>query len=268
MKHFYLGAFILLSLANPSQSQEINLGPRATALGNTGVALQGVWSLQSNQAGMAALKSPVASISYQNNFINPELRTQSAVAAWPIKRNTLGLSMQSYGFSAYSEQKIGFAYARSFGNTVSASLNVNVHQVKIAQYGNAKTYSVDAGLQYQAFEKLLIGTHVSNPYRSSYDKDVDAFIPVCIEFGAAYKFSDKVLINTGVIKTLNALTDFRFGLEYSILNVLAFRGGISLSSFREFAGFGYQYQNINVDAAVSADPHLGYFPQLALSYEF
>lgn len=268
MKHIYLSVFILMSVAFSTYSQEINLGPRATALGNTGVALQEVWSLQSNQAGLTDLKNPVASISYRNNFLNPELSTQAAVVAYPFKQNVVGFSLQSYGFSAYSEQKLGFTYAKGFGNTLSVSLNFNVHQIKIEQYGSDRTISVEAGLQYKPSEKLIIGAHVANPYRASYDSEVNAVLPVSIEFGAAYKFTDKLLLNSCVVKEISSLTDLRFGLEYSIANAFAVRGGIAVNSFKQFAGFGYKYQQIMVDAAVSVDPHLGYSPQLALSYEF
>lgn len=268
MKYSYLGAFILLSFAFPLFSQDINLGPRATALGNTGVALQDVWSLQSNQAGLTTLKRAVASISYRNSFLNPDLNTQSAIIAIPTKKGVFGLSLQTYGFSAYSEQKVGFSYAKAFGKSVSTSLNFNIHQVKIQQYGSAKTFSVDAGIQYKPSDKLILGTHISNPYQASYNREVDAMVPLSIEFGMAYTFSDKLLMNTGVVKSLNSETDIRLGLEYSLLNCLALRGGLALKTFRQFAGFGYSLEKLRIDAAVTADANLGYSPQLALSYEF
>lgn len=248
--------------------QEINLGPRLTAIGNTGVAINDVWTLQSNQAGTTSLKKPTASVSYRNSYLNPELSTQSAVIVYPAGRNVMGLSLQNYGFSAYSEQKIGVSYAKRFGNSIAASLNFNLHQVKVAQYGSARAYSVEAGLQYHVDENLLIGTHISNPNRSAFDRDVNAFIPVSLEFGASYKFTDKVLLNSGIVKTLNSVTDFRCGLEYSVINWLAFRGGLAANPFRQFAGFGYQLNDLKIDAAASSHPNLGFSPQIALSYEF
>ncbi len=269
MKRFYLSAlYLLFSSAKPLYSQEINLGPRLTAIGNVAVALADVWSLQSNQAGIAGLKNPTASASYRNSFLNPELSTQSAVIAYPLGRNVLGLSLQNYGFSAYNEQKMGFSYAKRFGKSVSASLNFNLHQVKIAQYGSARAYSVEAGLQYMVDEKLVFGTHISNPNRNGFNPEVGAFIPVSLEFGASYKLSDKVLLNSGIVNTLNSTTDFRCGLEYSVINWLAFRGGLAMNPFRQFAGFGYKLQDIKIDAAASSHPDLGFSPQIALSYEF
>lgn len=260
---------MLLGIALPIFSQEINSGPRITALGNTGVALQDVWSLQSNQSGLSALKHPAASISYQNNYLNPELSTQSAVIAYPLHGgNVIGLSFHNYGFSAYSEQKIGISYARRFGSTISAAINFNLHQVKISQYGSARAYTAEAGLQYFVSENLIIGTHITNPGRSGFDTEVNAIIPVCLEFGASYKVTDKVLLNSGISKTLNSVTDIKCGLEYSAVNWLAFRGGMSANPFRQFAGFGCQLYDLKLDAAASSHPYLGFSPQIALSYEF
>ena len=269
MKRFYLSAlYLLFSFAKPLYSQEINLGPRLTALGNIGVAIVDVWSLQSNQAGITGLENPVASASYRNTFLNKDLSTQSAVMAYPIGRSVVGLSFQNYGFQAYNEQKVGFSYAKRFGKSVSASLNFNVHQVKIAQYGSAGAFSVEAGLLYKLGEKLIIGTHVSNPGRNGFDADVGAFIPVSLEFGASYKLSDKVLFNSGFVNTLDSDADFRCGLEYSVVSWLAFRGGVAADPFRQFAGFGYTLQDIKIDAAAASHPNLGFSPQIALSYEF
>jgi hypothetical protein len=86
--------------------------------------------------------------------------------------------------------------------------------------------------------------------------------------GAVYKFTDKVLLNSGVTKTLKSVTDLRCGLEYAVVNWLAFRGGLGVNPFRQFAGFGYQLNDLKVDAAASSHPFLGISPQIALSYEF
>lgn len=269
MKHFYLSAlYLLFSYTKPLYSQEINLGPRVTALGNIGVALSDVWSLQSNQSGLAFLQKPTASVSYRNSFLSAELHTQSAVFAYPFGRNVFGISFQNFGFTAYSEQKIGVAYAKRFGNDVSAALNLNLHQVNIPNYGGVQTYSIDAGLQYRVNQNFILGTHISNPGMSKYQTDVQALIPVSLEFGGSYRFSDKVLLNSGFVKVLDSTSDFRCGLEYSVVDWLAFRGGMSVNPFRQFAGIGYQLADLKIDAAASTHPDLGFSPQIALTYEF
>lgn len=237
-------------------------------MGSSGAAVQDVWSLQSNQAGIAGLRKPIASVAFQSQYLNPDLSTKSAVAVVPYKTNAFGLSFQSYGFSAYNEQKASFSFAKAFGDKILAALTFNYHQTKIAQYGNANAFSFEAGAQYQLIEGLLLGIHVANPTRSVYSNQLNVIIPAVFEAGAAYEFSDKLLLSTAFQKTLDQNTDFKAGLEYKAINWLAFRGGVSANPFRQYAGFGMLYKDIRVDVAVASHPTLGISPQLALSYEF
>lgn len=258
---------LYLLLTSIAVNAQVNAGPRITALGGSGVALQDTWSLQSNQAGIGALKKPVVSVAYEREFFNPELSRQSALLVLPYRNNSFGLSFQNYGFSVYNEQRAGFSYCRNFGDVLFAALSFNFHQLKIQQYGSARTYSVEFGLQYSINDKLLFGTHISNPSRSSYSEQAGA-VPVSMEFGASYKFSDNVLFNSGLVKILNSNLDLRTGLEYWMAGWLAVRGGISVNPFRQYAGFGFIHSGLRVDGAVSSHSVLGFSPQIALSYEF
>lgn len=246
---------------------QVNPGPRITALGLTGVAMQDVWSLQSNQAGLTAQKKFTIGIAYESEFFNPELSKQSVLLIYPNKRNVFGISFQNYGFSVYNEQRLGFAYARSFGS-ISAALDLNYHLISIQQYGSTQAYSVEAGLQYAFNDKLLIGAHLTNPNRSTYDHHINAGIPVTIEFGISYQISNGLLLNNGITKSLNSSTDVKGGLEYSMLHWMDLRGGISVNPFRQYIGIGCRYQSLRFDAAVGSHYALGYSPQVALSYEF
>ena len=264
MRHIYL---ICLLLSSKVFAQN-NTGSRIASMANAGVALQDVWSLMENQAGIANLENPIISIGYEQRFLDKELNTQSIVFAIPVKQNVFGLSFQKYGFSAFSEQKVGFAYAKRFGNTLFAALNFNYHQLTIQNYGSAKAFSAEAGIQYLANEKFMIGAHVANPNKSTYDEEAGTDIPVSLQVGASYKFSDKVLLASSLVKTLNSTMDVKLGLEYHLIKWLALRGGVSANSFKQYVGFGLNYQHFKIDLATSSHLALGYSPQLALSYEF
>lgn len=265
MKRFLLLTSIIIPIR---LSAQINPGPRSTALGLTGTVLQDIWSLQSNQAGLAVLQRPVMAAAVKNQFLDPDVNTKSAVLAVPFKQHVFGISFQSYGFSAYTEQRIGFTYARNFENTIFTALNFNYHQLRIANYGNTSTFSIEGGLQYKASEKLLIGAHIANPSQSSYEEQAVSAIPVKMEFGIAYRFTDKLLLNSALSKTLNSEADAGAGLEYAAAEWLALRGGLSANPLRQYGGFGLTYQKIKIDAAASSHPVLGLSPQIAVSYEF
>jgi hypothetical protein len=237
-------------------------------MGNAGVALQDVWAAQKNQAGLANLNNATIAIGYENRFSVKELGTQSAVFAIPLKKITLGAAFQSYGVDAFKEIKTGISLAKSFGPKLLIAVNLNYHQLKIENYGSSKSFSVDVGLQYEAFPHLWLGTHVSNPNQSKYGLNNEQIIPAHIQFGASYIFSNQLIISSEVEKTLDAQADFKAGLEYKVVKLVALRGGISVNPFKQFAGFGIHYEKLNIDFAVASHPVLGYSPQIAIGYEF
>lgn len=266
MKKFYF--FIFLGLLNLELKAQENYGPKITALGNAGVAIQDVWSAKKNQAGLAGITKPTISAGYENRFGVKELSTQSAVFALPIKSYTIGAAFQSYGVDSYNEVKTGLSFAKSFGPNLFLAVGVNYHQINITNYGNANSLSVDVGVQYKVLPKLWIASHIANPNQSKYSDITDQIIPAHIQFGANYIFSDQLLITSEIEKVLDSGADFKTGIEYKLVKFVALRGGISVNPFKQFAGFGVNYQKVVIDFAVASHPVLGYSPQISLGYEF
>ena len=264
MKHLY-GILFLIGF---NASAQINPGARFTAMAGTGVALQDVWSIQQNQAGLAAIQNFTVAIAYEKPFAGYELSTQSAIFILPYNKNVFGISFQRYGFSSYTEQRTALTYARSFGNKLQAALNFNYHLMKIEAYGAAQTYSVEAGIQYHLNEKASIAAHVANPTGNGHDSELKFAIPARLQVGASYLFSEKVLLAMAVEQNFYAQLDTKLGLEYQIIELLALRGGISAKPFKHYAGFGVNYHKLKMDIAASSQPVLGYSPQIAVSYEF
>jgi len=262
-------SFFLILLTEALNGQDTNPGSRLTSMGNTGAALQDVWSIQSNPAGIASLAAPAVGVTYQKNYPGTSLSTEAAVVVYPLKNHAFGLSFQSFGFSAYKELRIGFAYARKFGEAVYTALDFNYHQLSITSYGSTGTFSLDAGLQYKPSKELIIGVHVSNLSNSSYDQGAGAVIPVKLAVGASYHFSKELLLSTSVVAgNDDSGGDFRAGMEYCLLTQLAFRAGVGVHPFNQYAGLGYAFKQVSVDLAVSNHLVLGYNPQISLAYVF
>lgn len=258
---------IILLLQTPLYAQNYP-GPRSSALGSASMALQGSWSIQQNSAGISTLERPVLAFSYEQHFLDPELSSQSALLVLPINKHVLGLSFRRYGFSEYAEQSAGFAYARSFSGTLSLAIALRLHQIHINQYGNASALSLDAGMQFRLTERIMIGSFISNPGRSGYSNSPASNVPVGMSLGISYFFSDKVLVLTDLEKVLGRAMDLKFGLEYKPVKEYALRGGVSVNPYKQYAGFGFNFKGIVIDAAIISHPSLGISPNLGLSYEF
>jgi hypothetical protein len=266
MKMIYLlFACIIFNLCVEAQT---NYGPIISAMGNAGVAIQNIWSVQKNQAGIAVLKDPKIAFSFKNEFGIANYDTKSAVFAIPVKNYVLGAGIQTYGVENFIETKTSLSLAKMISPKLLFAFGFNYHQLIIENYESAKSFSIDLGLQYELFNKLWIGSHLSNPNQSNYGNNTDQIISTHIQFGACYSFSDQLLISTEIEKVIANEVDFKIGLSYQMAKIIAFRCGTSVNPFKQYGGFGLNYKKLNVDFAVSSHQILGLSPQISIGYEF
>ncbi|MEO8794412.1 MAG: hypothetical protein ABI390_03040 [Daejeonella sp.] len=259
---------IILLLISYNAKAQYNSGARLTAMALTGVSLQDIWSISSNQAGIVNITKTAVAIGYERPFADQELNSQSFLIVQPVQKGVLGIGLQKYGFSEYQLLKAGFTVARKFGNDISAAINLNYHELKISGYGSAKAFTAEAGVQYQLNEKIRLGAHVSNPGNAGFGKNIAADLPVALEFGASWKFTTKVLLAGAITQFNNSSSEIKLGVEYLILDWLSLRGGFSAEPAKQYAGFGINFQNLRFDFAAGSNPVIGYSPQVALGYEF
>ena len=263
MKYIFL-FFLLLHFKVNGQ----NPGPRLVAMGSGGTAIQDIWSLQQNPAGVADLKRPALAIAYERHVLVHDISTQTALFVFPYRRNVLGFSFERYGINEYTEQKAGLSYARRFGESFRLGIGFKYYQLSISQYGSAKALSVEAGFQLNVTDKFIIASHIANPDRSRYEDFSGSNLPVKLSFGASYRFSDRILMITDFRKLLNYPLDVMTGIEYNLIKWFSLRGGASANPFKQYTGFGITYNKIQLDVAVASHPSLGYSPQISLGYEF
>jgi len=267
MKVWYVLLFIFPYL-NQIFAQN-HVGARLTGIGENGTAVNDVWSMQANPAGISHLIKPTVSIGYAKHLFSNEISTQALVAVVPMSNNYTGFSFQHYGFTAYNELKMGLAYAKKFGNAFTAALNINYHQLKITNYGLKNGLSIDGGILYCYSERLIFGAFVQNPYKQKFSNiDIEAPIPTTFNIGASYHLTDKVLIAAGIDKIVERATAIRMGIEYKIIEILSLRTAISTQPFKQYAGFGLKYEKLSFDMASSYDENIGYSPQISIGYAF
>jgi hypothetical protein len=259
---------LLLFFYNCLQAQS-NLGPRLTAMGNNGVSSSDVWAMEINPAGISKLHETIIALNFTKYLFSDEITSQGIVAQTSFKNNYLGLHAYRSGFTAYSEIKSGFAYAKSFGDRLSIGLNLNLHQIKIANYGANSTFSVDVGTHYKINKQFTAGLSVLNLSKQKYSKaDISAEIPSTLNFGLSYFPSDKIELVAGASKTINQSINANIGIDYKLFNLLSLRAGFSIKPFKQYGGIGLNYKKFNFDITTSYNNNLGYIPQIALAYAF
>jgi hypothetical protein len=275
MKHLHL-AFLLIFLSaglKTPAADNLLSGARAGAMANATVAIHDFWAISHNQAGIANVDTITAGLFVENRFLLGDLSLAAAAAVLPTSSGNFGVSLQFFGGSIYSEGKAGLAYARRFGEKLSAGVQLNYMFTNIGDgYGSTGTVAAELGIICKILPNLYLGAHIFNPTKARLKAtghlDIKEYISTIIRTGAAYHFSDKVLLSLEVEKDIRHKPMAKFGLEYMITDGIFVRAGISNNPTLNAFGFGIQTGRLQLDISASYHYLLGYSPQTGAIYVF
>ncbi len=262
-----IGRCLILLLISYESLAQTYVGPNHQAMGFTGVALQGIYSLTANPAGLVGMERPTVSLNYQYHFLSTDITTQSALAALPTRLGVFGITALRYGLKgAYDEGKLGFTFARSLGPQFAMGMSLAYHQLYVPNYLSVSSLSVDLGVQYRLEQGMVIGFQYTNIGRADYGQDLYGTIPTAIRLGASCPLST-VLVSADVSYGFAYRLNGHVGIEYNVGERLYLRGGLSANPLQQHVGFGIHWDHFRFDVATTFHPRLGTSPQIGLSYE-
>lgn len=275
-----LGIVLISSVILFASNDNTSIGGRSAALANSSSTLNDFWSVHNNQAGMAGFNHIAVGFYYENRFMVKELGLRAGAFVLPTKSGVFGLNYNYFGYSKYNEQKVGLAYARSFGEVFSMGLQLDYLSTRIAEeYGNNNTFTFELGIRTKLSESFVLAAHVYNPIGVKIENEYDERIPTIIKLGLAYQLSDRLLIALETEKNLEYKPLIRGGIEYKIVEQAIVRIGystlpsiagaqsFSISSLYAF-GFGLNLKKLQIDFSSTIHQTLGWSPQISISYKF
>lgn len=237
-----------ISLAGPA-------GSRAAAMGGTSVCEQSLWALQNNPAGLAMLQGWHFGLYYENQWLLRQTALKSGVMAKDIPGvGCLGLSVRQYGWSQFSENKFGIAYARDFGPYLSIGLQADWLLLHYGEgYKDRNIPAFELGAQSQVTEKIRLGVYFFN-------------LSV-MRFGLAYQLTDNFVGQLEIEKD-NQYAGVRLssGFEYVLFERFCLRAGAQYNPNIICFGAGYVIRNIKVDMAAQMHQVLGTSIQISVEY--
>ncbi|MEZ5195668.1 MAG: hypothetical protein R2764_04515 [Bacteroidales bacterium] len=263
---------------NPEYSTP--LGGRSAAMGNASVTLNDFWSVCNNQAGLAFYKNIAAGFYYENRFMVKDLSMRVGAFVLPTGSGVFGLNYNYFGYSQYNQQKIGLAYARSFGDRFSAGIQLDYLSTRIAQdYGSSHAFTFEIGVQSEIVENLFVAAHIFNPVQVKLEDENNERIPAVVRFGVSYSVSKDLIIAIETEKDTDFKPLIRGGLEYTIVKEAIVRIGystlpatvgsenFSIASLYTF-GFGLKLNKFHLDLSSSVHQTLGWSPQVSIIFNF
>lgn len=264
---FWILIFLLgFTTTRAQNGTPMNAGARGAALGQSGVALDGIWGGIRNQAVLALLEKPVAGLLAENRFLLNEIKSLGAIAAIPTGFGAFGLQLQYFGFEQFNEQKIGLAYGRKLLENFSIGAQVDFVNTTIPDYGNKGVLTFELGIFTQLSPGLDLGIHAYSPVRV--ESVAGENLPTVVAAGFGYHASDKLLIIGEIEKDIDYQARIKVGVEYLPVPTLALRTGVSTNPTSLSFGAGLKIQEKFVlDIASNYHQVLGFSPGIGFLIE-
>ena len=242
---------------------------RYAGLGAYSVNFVDPFSMTSNTASLAQLKSGGFGVYGERRFMLEELGQYTAVVALPTKSyGTFAVQGDYFGSSGFNENQLGLAYARKVARMVDVGAKFNYHTVQVAGYGSASSINFEVGTIFHLTERLHTGVHVYNPLSSKLGSEGDERLASMYRVGLGYEVSDKVLVSTEIVKQEDVPVNINAGLHYNVVENIFIRAGISTGNNNSFIGAGIRFGSLRLDLNTAYHPQLGFTPGLLLLINF
>lgn len=258
----------LFSLSLMAGGEDNIVGARSHAIGQISILHQDLWNAENNPAGLGFQKQFGGGFSYESPFMLNELAYKAAVFAYPTSTGAFGLSVGQFGYSQYSENKIGISYGQRLSKTFALGVQLNYLSTQIAEggYGSNSALSGTIGLMANISDEFSLAAVVVNPNRAKRSSFQDERYPTLLKLGLAYNFSEKVKLLSEVVKDIDFDANAKVGIEYHAIESLYLRVGYASNPALSTFGFGLLFKDFQVDFASGFHSTLGFTPQISLSF--
>ncbi|MEO1262269.1 MAG: hypothetical protein AAFZ15_25915 [Bacteroidota bacterium] len=240
-------------------------GAKSTGYGNLAAITFDTDAIFNNQAGLAMIEQAVFSSTVEKRYFWSDVNFAGAGFALPTSSGTFGIDLQAFGFSEFSQQKLGLSYGRIIHESMSIGGQINYHRIAIPEYGNDGAFSFEFGMQAKLADDLLIGVHMQNPFQKGFTDEEK--LQTLFQLGMLYTVSEKVKIGVEFEKDIKKEMIIKSGLEYSPEKSILFRAGYSDNPANFHFGFGYVFNDhLQFDIGSKYDLTLGLTTSFGVSY--
>lgn len=269
-KYTTLICCILLSIYNSFAGGEYRyVGTRSIAPGLGGVSVITPYAPSSNQAAMGFAEHSSISLYYAHTGIAEGVNNFMAMGQFKLKKSgAIGFSGSYFGYSMFSDKKIGVAYGLKLADFVSLGAQIDFLNNSIPGYGSNSAVTFEIGTLFKIGEHIQLGAHVYNPPRVRYGKNTEERVPTVFRLGVTYTKYEKVWVTGEIEQDLDLNLAFRAGIDYKINDYFIVRSGMLTYPLSGTLGVGIDYKSLRFELLGSYQKITGISPHLGMSYVF
>ena len=250
-----------------SQNNAKNIGARSSSMAGAGVASTDFWSAANNQAALGYNKQWGAGFYYENKFLAKELSLNSLSLVMPTKKGSFAINMNYFGYSQYSESKIGLAYGMALSERFAVGVQMDYLRTSIGnEYGSKDIFTFEVGIMSKITDEIVLAAHIFNPIQAKLSDYDNERIPALLKIGVEWKLADNFTALAEVQSDIDNELAVIGGLEYRIKDILYTRIGVGSGPNIFSFGVGLDFKNFRLDFSSSMHQSLGYSPQISFYY--
>jgi hypothetical protein len=240
-------------------------GGKQIALSHADIAQSNdVFAIFSNPGGLVQIDSIELGIYYSPApFGMEELQTAYLGCTVPFSFGCAGLGIMHYGFPLYNVSEIHLAFGGKYGLKIDYGLALNLHQVKIENYGSDIALQADAGLICALSQDFSWGVALRNATQSTIGRNHEV-LPSVYTTGVAWNPIQKGYIFLSLEKETGYSPSIHVGYSFTPIKYLILLSGYSTNPAIISAGISLKYKNTEFDYAVTHHNDLGYSHQISL----
>jgi len=262
---FFLSIFCMDAIAQ--RGSHTYEGSIRAGLANIGTTLRSNDAIFSNLANVALSDSQFGiSLGSQNRFQLSEFTTAQIGGYYALSDyNFVSLSISSYGFSDYKENKISAAFTRKLMDNLALSANFDYNQTSISEHGQTSYLTYGIGLAGNFSKRISYGVYAFNFQNNEIapSSDSNAFI----QLGVSNKVTDKLTLHGEAEKYIDENLNIKIGVNYRLHPSVALRLGYYTDPGAFSFGFSYFLSPLlQIDMAAQYDILLGTSPSISLQY--
>ncbi|MFH0842430.1 MAG: hypothetical protein V1903_07400 [Bacteroidota bacterium] len=215
----------------------------------------GFWASFCNQALLAANRSLLAGINYENKFSISELGTRTAGLIIPAGTASLGIAYSHFGYNHFRTELAGLGCGMALSENINAGIQIDYIAEKTSgEYSDRHCLTFEAGLLVSPKENIHIGIHLFNPVPNSLRR---SFLPTAIRAGAGIELNRVLIAGAEAEMSSGEKLILRTGFEYRVLEKLQLRGGFSSENTSFSFGLGYLLKSLQLNLAFATHERLG-----------
>jgi len=256
----------IFGLSNLFAIENHPVGARSLALSHAFISVSDVWSTFHNQAGLTGINGSSAAVFYESKFMVDELSLAAGSIIFPVNAGTFGFSFYQFGKGSFKENKIGLTFAKQLSEQFSAAIQLDYFSQRLPENTRAFGFATfEAGIIYSPNKKLFLGAHVFNPISNGMESaEGKQKSPTIFRVGGHYQFDNMIMVTVETQKDLVNPFILKTGIEFSPVQNLVLRFGVSGKPVNYNAGIGYSFGKLTTDIGFSYHGNLGITPSVSI----